>query len=59
LQQEKGYVSKKFIEEFPNRNWSLSFLRKKKTAIKLVHNKAAVQPGPLRPQTSTALIQYD
>jgi len=28
LHQEKGYGAKKFIKEFPNKNWSLSSLKK-------------------------------
>jgi len=27
LRQEKGYGAKKFIKEFPNKNWSLSSLK--------------------------------
>ena len=28
LRQEKGYGAKKFVKEFPDRNWSLSSLNK-------------------------------
>ena len=28
LQQENGYGAKKFVKEFPDRNWSLSSLNK-------------------------------
>jgi len=28
LHQEKGYGAKRFIKEFPNKNWSLSSLKK-------------------------------
>jgi len=33
LRQEKGYGAKKFIREFPNKNWSLSSLNKLLTKI--------------------------
>ena len=33
MHQEKGYGAKKFIKEFPNKNWSFSSLKKLLTKI--------------------------